>query len=144
MKPAAMPTEKTANTPPRCKCINMEVVSMEIPRMINGEKTVTTISGGSGDQSLFFDLLMSAFRVETWQILSRSTTRNHFGHHPRFGTVPSRFRARRLHTFVSMTFDEVVVDHPCGLHECVTDGRADERETALAQGFAHRIRLLCH
>ncbi len=31
----------------------------------------------------------------------------------------------------------VIHDHPRGLHECVANGRADEREAGLFQGFAH-------
>lgn len=35
----------------------------------------------------------------------------------------------------------VIHDHARGLHQCVANGRADERETGLFQGFAHRQRF---
>jgi hypothetical protein len=35
----------------------------------------------------------------------------------------------------------VIVDHPDGLHKCVTDRRPDKVETALFQVFAYGIGL---
>ncbi len=35
----------------------------------------------------------------------------------------------------------VVHDHARGLHQCVANGRADEREPGLFQSFAHRQRF---
>ena len=39
------------------------------------------------------------------------------------------------------TIDDMIVDHPGGLHVRVADRRADELEAALLQVFAQRIRL---
>ena len=39
------------------------------------------------------------------------------------------------------TIDDVVVDHPRGLHVRVADRRADELEAALLQVFAQLIRF---
>ena len=39
------------------------------------------------------------------------------------------------------TIDDMVVDHPSGLHMRVTDRRADELESAVLQVFTQRIRL---
>ena len=35
----------------------------------------------------------------------------------------------------------VIIDHPYGLHEGVTNGGSDEFESALEQIFAHRLRF---
>src|SRR5688500_12761546 len=42
---------------------------------------------------------------------------------------------------VPETIDRVVVDHPDGLHERITDGRPDEFETAPRKIAAQRVRL---
>src|SRR5215217_2863155 len=39
------------------------------------------------------------------------------------------------------TRDEVIIDHPRGLHQGVTDRRSDKLESPLAQVVAHRHRL---
>ena len=39
------------------------------------------------------------------------------------------------------TIDDMIVDHPGGLHVRVADRRADELEAALLQVFAQRIRF---
>ena len=40
------------------------------------------------------------------------------------------------------TIDDVIVDHPGGLHMSVADRRTDELEAALLQVFAQRIRFI--
>jgi len=47
-----------------------------------------------------------------------------------------------LQFLVSETSGDVIVDHPRGLHECVTNGRADKIESSLSQILAHRCGLL--
>ncbi len=42
---------------------------------------------------------------------------------------------------VAVAVLSVVHDHARGLHQCVANGRADERESGLFQGFAHRQRF---
>jgi hypothetical protein len=42
---------------------------------------------------------------------------------------------------LTKAIDNVIVDHPGGLHVCVADRRADKLESALLQVFAQRIRL---
>ena len=45
------------------------------------------------------------------------------------------------HLGVAEAVDDVVVDQPGGLHERVADRRADEREAALPERLAERVRL---
>lgn len=42
---------------------------------------------------------------------------------------------------VAVTVLSVIHDHARGLHQCVANGRADEGETGLFQGLAHRQRF---
>lgn len=42
---------------------------------------------------------------------------------------------------VAVTVLSVIHDHARGLHQCVANGRADEGEAGLFQGFAHRQRF---
>ncbi len=42
---------------------------------------------------------------------------------------------------VAVAVLSVVHDHARGLHQCVANGRADERESGLFQAFAHRQRF---
>lgn len=42
---------------------------------------------------------------------------------------------------VAVTVLSVIHDHARSLHQCVANGRADEREAGLFQGFAHRQRF---
>src|SRR5438128_763376 len=44
---------------------------------------------------------------------------------------------------VPEAIDGVVVDHPCGLHEGVTDGGADKLEAAAPQVPAHGVGFRC-
>ena len=58
---------------------------------------------------------------------------------PGTGWTKCRRRDRLFDLAIPVTVDEVIVDHPDGLHVRVHDRRADEAETTLFQVAAERI-----
>ena len=47
--------------------------------------------------------------------------------------------SRELKLLPAETLDDVVVDHPYGLHEGIANGRADKGETVTLEFLAHRV-----
>ncbi len=48
-----------------------------------------------------------------------------------------QLRSRFLQHLMSKTADNMVIDHPCGLHESIANGRSNKIEPALPEVFTH-------